>query len=822
MDSFEEHNVKLNHLGNNVECNHCGAIKLPGEVSSLCCNNGKIKLKPFKLPKHFIKIYDSKNFMRNSRAFNSMFAFTSIGTKVDKTAHDAISQCYRVSGQFYHQIGSLFSSDDNPKFAQIYMYDPSFQLYKRKGIFSKIDTSIMKNLTSLLHKFNPYVKTFKMAREHNDDVEDLSINLHHLDDKIYNTPTTNEVAAIIIDGTEGRPRDIRLKGNDSSLKRISDLHSAYDPLQYPLIHPKGTQGWHDNIYKINGKDKVTQREFYAYHGFSRNINKSNNPLECVGPLAQQWWVDQYCKIENNRLNWLQFNQKKLRIATKQSVQNAVCNGQKKVGKILLPSSYVGSPRYYYEQFLDAMAGVRKFGQPDFFITMTANTKWAEIQNELKPGELPSNRPMLLARVFKQKMKVLIKRIMQGDIFGPMEVHVGTIEFQKRGIPHAHLLFILKPGHKISEKNIQEYDKFVYAEIPDKSKNPTLYKRVTSHMIHKPCHMIDSSCTNNNGSCKSDYPKDFSEKTKIDDRGYPLYRRRNNGRTVQKIYNGKRIYVDNRNIVPYNPTLLLEFDCHINVEIVSSLASVKYLFKYLHKGTPKSSICINKDSDEFNEIKKFVSGRYISAGDACWRILGFPLIEKDFIVERLPVHLPDMQSIVFKGNDLCDPLVFHRKEKTKLTQFFQFCKNHQSLKIVYDDIPSYAVWSNSSQKWNQQKRIRKRIGRINSVNVLEGERFYLRLLLQNVISPQSFKELRTVQRQTYNTFKDAATARGLVRSDHQNYEMLDEASSYEMPKQLRQTFASMLLFCCPLNPKKLFEKFFHKLTEDYFLENPYLS
>ena len=108
-----------------------------------------------KLSKEFVKIYSSESFLRNSRAYNSMFAFTSIGATVDKSAHDAISQCYRISGEFYHKIGSLISVDGDAKFAQIYMYDPDYQLYKRKSIFSNSETPLIKKLTMLLTKANP-------------------------------------------------------------------------------------------------------------------------------------------------------------------------------------------------------------------------------------------------------------------------------------------------------------------------------------------------------------------------------------------------------------------------------------------------------------------------------------------------------------------------------------------------------------------------------------------------------------------------------------------------------------------------------------------
>ena len=42
-------------------------------------------------------------------------------------------------------------------------------------------------------------------------------------------------------------------------------------------------------------------------------------------------------------------------------------------------------------------------------------------------------------------------------------------------------------------------------------------------------------------------------------------------------------VDNRNVVPYNAGLLLKYDCHINVEICTSVSSVKYIYKYIYKG-----------------------------------------------------------------------------------------------------------------------------------------------------------------------------------------------------------------------------------------------
>ena len=63
-------------------------------------------------------------------------------------------------------------------------------------------------------------------------------------------------------------------------------------------------------------------------------------------------------------------------------------------------------------------------------------------------------------------------------------------------------------------------------------------------------------------------------------GYPVYARPNNGRTYT---NARGHTFTNRDVVPYNPHLSAMFDCHINVEICASVKAVKYIHKYIYKG-----------------------------------------------------------------------------------------------------------------------------------------------------------------------------------------------------------------------------------------------
>ena len=77
-------------------------------------------------------------------------------------------------------------------------------------------------------------------------------------------------------------------------------------------------------------------------------------------------------------------------------------------KVILPSTFTGSPRYMHEheRTQDAMTYVRTHGTPDLFITFTCNPKWIEIQRELQPGQMAHHRHDIVARVFRQKLLLL--------------------------------------------------------------------------------------------------------------------------------------------------------------------------------------------------------------------------------------------------------------------------------------------------------------------------------------------------------------------------------------------------------------------------------
>ena len=68
----------------------------------------------------------------------------------------------------------------------------------------------------------------------------------------------------------------------------------------------------------------------------------------------------------------------------------------------------------HKHLQDALALTTRFHKPDLFITMTANPKWIEIQDQLPTGISPQSHPDIVDCVFHQKKKKLIKLIIEKD------------------------------------------------------------------------------------------------------------------------------------------------------------------------------------------------------------------------------------------------------------------------------------------------------------------------------------------------------------------------------------------------------------------------
>jgi hypothetical protein len=82
----------------------------------------------------------------------------------------------------------------------------------------------------------------------------------------------------------------------------------------------------------------------------------------------------------------------------------------------------------------------------------------------------------------------------------------------------------------------------------------------------------------------------------------------------------------------------------------------------------------------------------------------------------------------------------------------------------------------------------------SANPAEGERYYLRVLLNHVNCATSFECLRTVDGKILPIFREAVERRGLIEQDNTLNESLTEATDWMVPYALRRLFTIILVFC----------------------------
>ncbi|MGH7955181.1 MAG: helitron helicase-like domain-containing protein [Gloeomargaritales cyanobacterium] len=347
-----------------------------------------------------------------------------------------------------------------------------------------------------------------------------------------------------------------------------------------------TERWSPNRKTVQNKP-MTLRCYYKF--MLQERSNASNAIMKGRTLLQQYVVMAFAREQSQKLRWISNNQRTLRAESYQTLQaNVTPENREGIGhgrQIILPHSFHGSKRWYKRRNYEAMAIARAVGRPDLFITMTCNPKHPQILGALPAGMKAEDRPDLVARIFKQQVEEMKGLLIGGKVptWEKAKGLIYVIEWQKRGLPHAHLLLILDREFGIREDEISKYTR---GEIPD---NNIIREDVLGKMIHRPCGVRNPTatcCNNRFGRCSSYFPKAYSDQEYFDFEGRAVCRRRspeNGGNSaVTAVRNHVTTPVTNEWVVPYNPFLLQHFNSHINVEIVTSLQVIKYLLWYPFK------------------------------------------------------------------------------------------------------------------------------------------------------------------------------------------------------------------------------------------------
>ena len=256
----------------------------------------------------------SRLFREHSRIFNNAVCLSSLQVKL-RTFH-GFNPSIIFQGRVQHRAGSLLPSDGElPRFAQLYVYDPTLesnQRFKNMTIPNSVSNpqkavmkSLLESVQQVLHQVNPFVKDFKQILDiPEEELENgkivisatTPVNEH---ERRYNVPSSLQEVSILM---EPGKHDLVLQKRGGELQTISDLNPKGMPMHFTLLFPLGTYGWDPTQKQADGARRVTTREFYAYHLNIRELDHENY-LQRGCKLFQEWICMAYVHVEDQRLNF---------------------------------------------------------------------------------------------------------------------------------------------------------------------------------------------------------------------------------------------------------------------------------------------------------------------------------------------------------------------------------------------------------------------------------------------------------------------------------------------------------------------------------------
>jgi hypothetical protein len=555
------------HNGVQHRCATCGILLLTGETAGFCCGpNGRRFHDVGPLPalpaEYSIFLHDPR-LSSLSRILNLLFSFASLETTHSFPHISGPPGFVAIQGKVYHRI----RPDHHDSAIRWILYDGFMNNIPHADLARQIPPQWIRAVHAALSRVNPFVRALRQLSQQIPQFPSAQLLLH-------DSGASPEIAACMTyDNTTSqqlKPRQLVVSTSAGHIQHVPTVSRMWEPLAYPVFFPHGTLGWGltDAATTNEGsdayEDSVDAPTTQMWHYRARLLR--DDRFRIFGRLTNEYVVDMFSRDLESRLAYIRANQQRLRreesALTGEDDPETLCN-------IYLPASFLGSSRWASEQIADTLAIAAALGNPTFFITMTCNPEWPEIRSQLLPGQDFTDVPVVVTRVFKRKLAVFENTLKTTFLnAGHLDYTIHSIEFQKRGLPHTHIL-IRFPSACLHPDDI---DRIVSAEMPQDPKDAEL---VSKYMMHKhpsaerpPSKYCQKEDDTGHRTCRFHYPQRLQAHTIIDSDGRVHYRRRHPG---------------DEWIVPYCLPLLRQFECHINFEVCCTSHIFQYLFKYIQKG-----------------------------------------------------------------------------------------------------------------------------------------------------------------------------------------------------------------------------------------------
>ncbi|CAN6873086.1 unnamed protein product, partial [Brassica oleracea] len=233
-----------------------------------------------------------------------------------------------------------------------------------------------------------------------------------------------------------------------------------------------------------------------------------------------------------------------------------------------------------------------------------------------------------------------------------------------------------------------------------------------------------------------------------------------------------------------------------------------------KGKSKEEIEKKKKHLELDEIDRFQECCYISACEASWRLFTFHIHHNQPSVMKLELHLPGKHRVLIDPTKSLEEVLSREDiEKTMLTAYFAAnAKYEEARELTYIQFPSRFVYHSDIKEWTPRKQ-GTAIGQVPNVHPAAGDLYYHRIIVNVVKGALGFEHLATVGTTTFEEYRDACYALGLLDDDNEWHDAIVEPSFWATGRQLRRLFITVLIYCEVGNPLKLWNHVWNILAED---------